>query len=167
MLKVTKMLPLLLAMLFSTSWLGAVPAAVPQGEDVAIIVNKSNPIDNLSLADLRKLFLAEQTHWSNGHKVTLVMLQPGQLEREPVLRLIYHMTESSLDRYFLHGQYTGEIQSMPKVLATPAGACKFVFNVPGAIGYVRVSEVEGSVKVVKVDGHMPGESGYPLKVGRQ
>jgi ABC-type phosphate transport system substrate-binding protein len=157
---------LLSAMLFSTSWLRATPALAPREEDLAIIVNKSNPIDNLSLAELRKLFLAEQAQWSDHRRVTVVMLQPGQPERESVLRLIYRMTESSFTRYFLHGQYTGEIQSTPKVLATAASACKFIFNVPGAIGYVRFSEVDDSVKVVRVDGRMPGESGYPVKVRR-
>jgi ABC-type phosphate transport system substrate-binding protein len=157
---------LLSVMLFSTGWLRATPALVPQEEDLAIIVNNSNPIGNLSLAELRKLFLAEQTQWSDHRKVTVVMLPPGQSERESVLRLIYRMTESSFTRYFLHGQYTGEIQSTPKLLATAASARKFIFNVPGAIGYVRLSEVDGSVRIVKVDGHLPGDSGYPLKVGR-
>jgi phosphate transport system substrate-binding protein len=153
-------------MLFSTSWLKAMPAPPLLDEDLAIIVNKSNPIDNLSLAELRKLFLAAQTQWSDHRRVTVVMLPPGQPERESALRVIYRMTESSFTRYFLHGQYTGEIQSTPKLLATAASARKFVFNVPGAIGYVRLSEVDGSVKVVKVDGHLPGDSGYPLKVRR-
>ena len=153
-------------MLFSTSWLKAMPTPARQEEDLAIIVNKSNPSDNLSLEELRKLFLAEQKQWSDHRRVTVVMLAPGQPERESALRVIYRMTESSFTRYFLHGQYTGEIQSTPKLLATAAGARKFVFNVPGAIGYVRLSEVDGSVKVVKIDGHMPGESGYPLKVRR-
>jgi phosphate transport system substrate-binding protein len=167
-LKATIILRVLLlpVILSSTGWLKAVPASVPREEDLAIIVNRSNPIDNLSVAELRKLFLAQQTHWSDRRRVTLVMLQPGQPEREFVLRVIYRMTESSLDRYFLHAQYTGEIESMPKLLASAAGARKFIVNVPGAIGYVRLSEVDGSVKVVKVDGHMPGESGYPLKVRR-
>lgn len=38
----------------------------------------------------------------------------------------------------------------------------FVYSVPGAIGYVRPDEVDGSVKVIRVDGRLPGESGYRL-----
>jgi ABC-type phosphate transport system substrate-binding protein len=164
--KATTILRVLLlpAILSSTGWLKTMSASVPREEDLAIIVNKSNPIDNLSVAELRRLFLAQQTQWSDRHRVTLVMLQPGQPERESVLRVIYRMTESSLDRYFLHAQYVGEIESMPKLLASAAGARKFIVNVPGAIGYVRFSEVDGSVKVVRVNGHLPGESGYPLQV---
>ncbi len=142
----------------------ALPMAVPNEEALAIIVNKSNPIDNVSLTELRKIFMAEQTRWPNGHRVTVVMRQPGQDERATALRLIYRMSERDFNRYFLRGTFTGETQSVPKNLTTAAGVGKFVFNVPGAIGYMRASEVDDSVKVVRVDGHAPGDGGYALKL---
>jgi len=42
--------------------------------------------------------------------------------------------------------FTGEVLVSPKTLATPVGVRKFVFNVPGAIGYLRVSDLDPSVK---------------------
>jgi hypothetical protein len=33
---------------------------------------------------------------------------------------------------------------------------------PGAITLVEASEVKPGMKVVKLDGHLPGEPGYPL-----
>jgi hypothetical protein len=50
------------------------------------------------------------------------------------------------------------------MLATPNGVLRFVFNVPGAIGYVRASEVDASVKTLRVDGRLPGDRGYGLEV---
>jgi hypothetical protein len=44
---------------------------------------------------------------------------------------------------------------------------RFVFNVPGAIGYARASEVDSTVKVLRVDGLLPGEDGYGLEVDAQ
>lgn len=41
---------------------------------------------------------------------------------------------------------------------------KFVFNVPGAIGYLRADEVDDLVKVIRPDNWLPGEPGYKLKV---
>ena len=166
MLKVTLkslVLLLLLSMLPGTGLKAGAPSARSE-EDLAIVVNNSNPIDNLSLSDLRKLFLAHQQRWSDSRKVTLVMREAGQPERDTILRDIYRMTESSFSRYFLHGQYTGEIQSTPKLLTSASGVRKFVVNVPGAIGYVRLSDVDGSVKIVRIGGRLPGESAYPLRV---
>jgi ABC-type phosphate transport system substrate-binding protein len=159
------MVLLLFATLFSSSGMNALPTAVPNEEGLAIIVNKSNPIDNVSLTELRKIFMAE-TRWPSGHRVTVVMRQPGQDERATALRLIYRMSERDFNRYFLRGTFTGETQSVPNTLATAAGVGKFVFNVPGAIGYVRAGEVDDSVKVVQVDGRAPWDAGYPLKLQR-
>ena len=52
----------------------------------------------------------------------------------------------------------------PKTLATPVGVRKFVFNVPGAIGYLRASDVDNTVKVIKVNGHRLDEADYPLRI---
>jgi hypothetical protein len=50
----------------------------------------------------------------------------------------------------------------PKILATPAGVRKFVFNVPGAIGYLRISDVDASVKTVRIENLLPSDKGYRL-----
>src|SRR2546429_5259029 len=55
----------------------------PAAEDsLGIVVNRSNPVENLSFAELRKIFLGEQTHWSNGRRITVVMLEPGKQRSE-------------------------------------------------------------------------------------
>jgi hypothetical protein len=59
---------------------------------------------------------------------------------------------------------TGEILVSPKTLSSPEGVRKFVFNVPGAIGYLRMSDVDDTVKVLKIDGHSPNDPQYTLKV---
>src|ERR1700748_1239618 len=35
-------------------------------QSVAIIVNPSNPVENCSFEDLRKIFMGEKSHWPNG-----------------------------------------------------------------------------------------------------
>lgn len=133
-------------------------------EDLAIVVNKLNPVEALSMAELRKVFLYEWSHWPNGRRVTVAMRDQGDSEREVVLAQIYRMRDADFNRYFMQAQFTGQIQTGPKTLNTASGVCRFVFNVPGAIGYVRASEVDNSVKVVRIDGHKPGEPGYRFKL---
>jgi hypothetical protein len=135
----------------------------PEG-NLAIIVNLTNPVDNLSLPELRKVFLGERSHWPNGRRITLVMLDPGQPERRALIREVCQMNESDFSHHFLHGVFTGEVFVSPKTLASPVGARKFVFNVPGAIGYVRASDVDSSVKVIRVDGRLPSDKEYGLRV---
>ena len=167
MQRIAGMVVLIVAVL----WLPLLPdrakgfSASPAAEDsVAIIVNQSNPVENLSAAELRKVFLGERSHWPNGRRITLVMLAPGQPERKAILREIYHMNESEFNNHFIQGLFTGEVFVSPKALASAAEVRKFVFNVPGAIGYLKASDADSSVKVVRVDGHLPDDKEYSIRI---
>jgi ABC-type phosphate transport system substrate-binding protein len=138
--------------------------ATRQKESLAIIVNRENSVDNLSMAELRTIFLGERGHWPNGRRITLVMMETGQPERDTLVRDVCRLSESDLRRRFLQGLLTGEVLVSPKTLATPVGVRKFVFNVPGAVGYLRPEDVDESVKVIRIDGHLPSEADYPLKI---
>jgi len=144
---------------------GFVPQSRPAAEDsLGIVVNRSNPVENLSFAELRKIFLGEQSHWSNGRRITVVMLEPGKQERQAILTQIYRMDDKDFNKHFLQGMFTGEIHAAPKTLATTTEVLKFVFNVPGAIGYVRGTEADESVKVVHVDSRLPGDKDYGIRL---
>ena len=139
---------------------GAQQSAAP--EPLVIVVNRSNQVDDLSMTELRTIFLGGRSHWANGRRITLVMRDPGEAERKVILRDVCGMTEDQLKTHFLRGLFTGDILVSPKTLSTPAGVRKFVFNVPGAIGYLRVSDVDVSVKVLRIDHLLPGDKGYKL-----
>lgn len=134
------------------------------GEPLAIVVNRSNPLDNVTSAELRKIFLGDRSHWPNGRRITLVMREPGEPERNAVLHEIFGMTEAQFKFHFLHGLYTGEILVSPKTLDTPAGVRKFVFNVPGAIGYLRLQELDDTVKILRIDELLSGDRSYSLRI---
>jgi len=147
-----------------------VPAGIEQSrsaaDHLAVIVNLSNPVENLSLNDLRALALMQQTSWPNGRKITLALHEPGPLERQAVLQLVYHMNESAFSRYFLQATFTGRIGSGPRLLSTSENVKRFVVNVPGALGFVRLADVDPSVKMVRVDGRVAGSPGYALVLHR-
>ena len=144
-------------------------ASVPIGQtrsqmELAIIVHKSNPNDNLSFSELREYFMAERSNWSSGAgKVRVVMREPGVAEREAVLRLIYDMNEKDFNSYFLGKKFRGEILEEPRLRTSTPDMIKTISNVQGAIGYVRADEVDASVKVIRVDGLAPGDAGYKIK----
>lgn len=138
--------------------------AVARADDVAIVVGKSVPIDNLSSAELGHIFRCEETT-VGGTKITVYNREKGSVERGAVLRLIYHMNDSAYSRFFMQAVFTGAITEGPKIAAGAAAAKQAVAGTPGAISYVLASQVDGSVKIVKVDGQAPGDAGYPLKAG--
>src|SRR5437870_12681513 len=93
----------------------ASPNRASQQSELAIIINKSNPNDNISLAELKEYFLAERSNWSRGGaKVRVVMREPCRPERDAVLNVIYRMNEKGFTSHFLAKKFTGEVWEGPR-----------------------------------------------------
>ena len=142
-----------------------VSAAAPAKTHLAVIVNRSNPTEAIGRTELRALFLGERTTWTHGRRVTVLLREPGQAERAAALRLIYGMSEADLTRHFLHQTFNGGTGGAPRTLATAENVKRFVVNVPGAIGVVRLEDLDDSVKAIRINGVAPGEAGYGLVIG--
>jgi ABC-type phosphate transport system substrate-binding protein len=134
------------------------------GASLAIVVNRGNPVENLSSDELRRLFLGRRNHWPNGRRIAVAMLDYHYPERHAVLRQIYHMDESAYQDYFIKATFRGDVFVAPRTLASPELMRKFVFNAPGAIGYLRASDLDDTVKVVKIDGRLPADKDYSLQI---
>ena len=78
---------------------------------VAIVVNRSQKIGDMSLQEVRKLFLGEKGTLPNGRRVPLLMSPTGTPEREAVLRQIYRMSESQFTKYVLQSAYRTTVAS--------------------------------------------------------
>ena len=138
------------------------PAQTSRGSDLAIVVHPDIPYNNLNLAELRKVFLRERQFWNAKIPVVLYMRPPSSHEGGVILRVIYEMTEVQYRRYWMYKIYRAEVTSDPAVVYSSADANSLVAATPGAITFIAGGEVGPGLKVLRVDGHSPGEPGYPL-----
>jgi len=154
---------------------GARAGALAQGrgsdvgasDAIAIIVHRSNPVDNLSFAELRRIFLLERQTWPHGRKITVVLREPRQPERVEALALIVGMSEPEYDRHVLFLTFRGEVGLGPRSIRSAASMLRFVYNAPGAIGHVYAGELDASVKALRIDGLSPDDVGYRLNPSAQ
>ena len=145
-------------------WLAALagfPSAIAQTSDVAVVVNEKNPVNNLSTPELRKLFAGEKHSWAGGLPVKLFVRAPGAYERIVLLRLL-RMSESEYRQYWTAQVFRGDAQAEPVAMFSNGMQKEAVAVYPGAVALVTSQDVKPGMKVVRVDGHMPGEAGYPL-----
>jgi len=140
------------------------PAGGSTNRPLVIIVHKSNPVDNLSRSELRRTLMVEESHWPDGRRPTVALLQPGAAERANLLQAVRRFSEQDYDKHLLQLAYTGNTHARPKELTTPINVRKFVLNVPSAVGCIEAADADASIKIVRVDGHLPGEPGYPLEI---
>lgn len=143
---------------------GCLPShAQAKGSDIAVVVNPSTPISDLSLSEVRKIFRGDRQYWTKDVPVVLLIRAPKSRERDVVLRTIYDMSESQFKQYWIAKIFRAEATVAPKIVYSNDMAKELVSVIPGAIAFIPQNDVSDSLKVVKIDGRMPGESGYPLK----
>jgi hypothetical protein len=133
------------------------------GGDVAVVVNDDTPVTDLSLAEVRKVFLGERQYWNAKLPVVLLIRAPVARERDVVLRVIYQMTEAQFKQYWVAKIFRAEVTSPPKIVYSSDLQYDLVTAMPGAIAFVDSRNVRPGVKVVRVDGMLPGDKNYPLR----
>jgi ABC-type phosphate transport system substrate-binding protein len=144
--------------------LASVALAAPEGSNgVAIIARSDLPIENLSFAELRRVMLGDRQFWSSNLKVTLLVRAPGSREREVVLKTIYEMSEAQFRQYWIAKVFRAEAASAPRIVYSNEMATELVGQIPGAVAFVDASHVPAGLKVVKINGLLPGQPGYPLR----
>jgi len=140
-----------------------VSRAAAQGTDLAVIVNPNNPVTNVSSADLRKIFSGGKRSWPGGIPVKLIVRAPGSHERLVLLRLL-GMSESEYKQYWTAQVFRGEADTEPYTVPSFGMVKEAAVIFPGAISLVEAQNVKSGMplKVIKVDGRLPGDAGYPL-----
>jgi hypothetical protein len=131
--------------------------------DIAVVVHPDTPITNLSMAEVRKVFLGDRQYWSTNVPVVLLIRAPVARERDVVLKRIYQMSDAQFKQYWIAKIFRAESASAPKVVYSNDMANELVSAIPGAIAFIDSREVRPGAKVVRVDGKLPGEPGYPLR----
>ena len=115
-------------------------------DGIAIIVNPENPVSDLSLETIAKIYTGEITNWSEvGGKdaeIVLIGREAGSGTRDGF--------ESITD--------TEDACKYRQELASTGDVITAVAQNPNAIGYASVASVKDTVKALKVDGVAPTEA---------
>ncbi|MBP1577393.1 MAG: phosphate ABC transporter substrate-binding protein [Oscillospiraceae bacterium] len=115
-------------------------ATVLAFDGIAIIVNPSNPVADLSLETIAKIYTGEIANWSevggSDAEIVLIGREAGSGTRDGFESITD--TEDAC-------KYRQELTSTGDVITT-------VSQNPNAIGYASVASVKDTVKAVKVDG---------------
>jgi ABC-type phosphate transport system substrate-binding protein len=127
------------------------------------VVHPDTPVNNLSLAEVRKIFLGDRQYWTTNMPVVLLIRAPVARERDVVLKTIYQMSESQFKQYWIAKIFRAEAATAPKLVYSNDMANELVTAIPGAIAFIDSREVRPGAKVLRIDGRLPGQPGYPLR----
>jgi ABC-type phosphate transport system substrate-binding protein len=144
-----------------------VPASGADGSqgqaDIAVIVHPGVGTDNLSIPDLRRMLTGDREFWPGGVRVTIFIRAPIARERDAVVRDLCQMTEAQFRQHWIGKVFRADAASGPKIVYSSESTIEQVSRTPGAIGFVQGTITSKGVKVLRIDGRAPGQSGYRLR----
>jgi phosphate transport system substrate-binding protein len=118
-----------------------VPIAV---DGIAIIVNPQNPVNNLTLNQVRDIFSGSISNWNQvggpNQKINIVNREAGSGTRDGMQKIV--LKGSRFSSGGITQSATGAVRS-------------YIAGDPNAIGYISFAEVDNSVKTPGINGVIP------------
>jgi ABC-type phosphate transport system substrate-binding protein len=125
-----------------------------QGPELAIIVNKDNPIEKLSVPEVRLYWMRRgtQKNWSTLKTMVLPTdRKTSCAEKTAFYKSIIKISEAETDAYFSAKQYQGG-ENPPVKFATDREIIQYVTENKAALGFVNVASLtndnKAGIKVV-------------------
>lgn len=133
-----------------------------QAKDLALISNKSNATEEITLPELIKICKGQTDRWPDGKAVTLVTRNPAAPEMRLVLEKLYAMPKEDVAALIAHANHNRINHPAIMVVDSDEALVKKVETTPGAVGLVDVYAITGGVTVLRVGGKLPLQPGYVL-----
>jgi hypothetical protein len=126
----------------------------------ALVTSASSKLQDIPLADLVKFCKGTQKAWPDGRNFAIVIHDPELPEMRSAVEKLFGV--DALEMKPLVAKLN-ESRTMIKVVQTDEDLIRAVEATPGAIGLVDVYAINSSVKVLRIDGKLPFDTGYALK----
>ncbi len=161
--RLTIIATLLVAALFVAASAKAAEASHP---GVSFLVSVANPIREVSVGDLRRIFLGEISRWRNGHRIILFVRPAETPEGRVFLERLVQMSDIDYSQWWLGAVFRGRAANAPTVIASTVGMARTIANTPDAIGFVitPAGTPESGVATLTVEGKTPSDPTYPVRV---
>lgn len=122
-------------------------AASAAHAEVVVVMSTNSSVSTLSKAQVSQIFLAKSAALPDGSRAIPVDQTDGSALRNDFYTKVASKDAAQMRAYWSQLMFTGKAQR-PKQLGSDAAVVQAVAANPGTIGYVNVSAVNGSVKVV-------------------
>jgi len=137
-------------------------SATATARDLAVISNRSNAIQELTLPELAKVCKGQTTRWPDGKPVTFIMMAPAASDMRPLVQKVYETSPSDIDDLIHAANHERKNHPAVVVVSSPEAVVQQVESTPGAVGVVDVYSITSGVTVLKVGGKLPLQPGYAL-----
>lgn len=124
----------------------AVPSVAQSGNsDFVIIANKQTAGSSINKKALKGIYLREVKNWGNGNEIIVVSLGDGG----DFYQNLFGKSTVQMQAYWLNMRIKYSVD-LPVTKPDSSSVKQFVASNKGAIGFIRKSDLDDSVKVLNV-----------------
>lgn len=113
-------------------------------ENIAVIVNQANPLNNLSVSQLARIYKGQQQYWPDGKPIVLVNRPADSNIRKTFYKEV--LDSKPTQKFFIPGS---PVPLKTIVQESTLATIRFVSNMPEAIGYVYSRKLDKTNKDIK------------------
>jgi voltage-gated potassium channel Kch len=148
----------IMMLLCVASMLGGINVAAVK--NMAVVISAGSKLADVPLADLVKLCKGTQKNWSDGKSFILIIKNPEAPEMRVAVQKLFGDASGDIKAAIAK---VNESRMIVKIAGSDEELLRVVETTPGAVGIIDVYSINSSVKVLRVDGKLPFDAGYPLK----
>jgi len=124
---------------------------------IVIIVNKNNSLNEISKNELKQIFLAQRTSFQNGQSIELAEYAKS---KSKFYDQLFGWNLLRVKKHWMGLIFSGMHSSAPKEFKLANELLDFIQKNDGAIGFVDISEVDKSVKMLLINGKNVNNKDY-------
>ena len=132
-------------------------------KNLAVVSPAATKMDGVTLAELTKLAKGTIKTWPDGKNFTLVMKDPDSDEMRVVVQRLFGMSSAELRQLAAKLNDGRPNHAYIRFVSSDAEVLQIARSTPGAIGIVDVYAINSAVKVLRVDGKLPFDTGYAFR----
>ena len=130
---------------------------------LVVVVPSSQTIAGLTSGDVRRIYLGDMTRWPDGRRIVPVMLKPGSIGSDVLLKHLLRMSPIDFAQQWIGAVFRGHVAAPPVTVANTTEALHFVETHADAVAVIGEGhDVPRTLRVLPIDGHMPSAAKYPL-----
>ena len=128
---------------------------------LAVVVAKPSAVQDLSLAELRRIFTNEGDSDGSGQRYVPFNHPPHTTDRVGFDKIVLGMSPDDVSQFWIERKIRG-LAGPPRSVDSLSLLLRLIARLPGGIGYARPSQLTSDVRAVRVNGKLPNDPDYPL-----
>jgi hypothetical protein len=157
---------LFLGLAFALPLLCALPhvertARAAERVPLAVFVAKDSGLQNLKMNELRRIFTNADDSGFSGQRSVPFNHTARSSDRVGFDQTVLRMSPDEVSRFWIDRKIRG-LPGPPRAVDSLSQLLRLVSRTSSGLGYARPSQLTNEVRVIRIDGKLPTDPGYPL-----